>query len=68
MIDFPAAYHNGAGGVTFADGHSEIHKGKTSVLRDKKVIYVQANTLSVPVSNQDYLWLRQHTQRKPCMN
>lgn len=68
MIDFPAAYHNGAGGVTFADGHSEIHKWQTSVLRDKKVIYVQANTLSVPVSNQDYLWLRQHTQRKPGMN
>ena len=31
IIDFPASYHNGACGFSFADGHSEIHKwiGKT---------------------------------------
>jgi prepilin-type N-terminal cleavage/methylation domain-containing protein/prepilin-type processing-associated H-X9-DG protein len=28
LVDYPASYHNGAGGVTFADGHSEIHKWK----------------------------------------
>ena len=26
MIDVPASYHNGAGGLSFADGHAEIHK------------------------------------------
>ncbi len=26
IIDFPASYHNGAAGVSFADGHAEIHK------------------------------------------
>jgi len=26
LVDVPASYHNGAGGVTFADGHSEIHR------------------------------------------
>jgi len=26
LIDFPASYHGGAGGVSFVDGHSEIHK------------------------------------------
>jgi prepilin-type N-terminal cleavage/methylation domain-containing protein/prepilin-type processing-associated H-X9-DG protein len=26
IIDFPASYHNGAAGLSFADGHSEIHK------------------------------------------
>lgn len=25
-VDCPAAYHNNAGGFSFADGHSEIHK------------------------------------------
>jgi prepilin-type N-terminal cleavage/methylation domain-containing protein/prepilin-type processing-associated H-X9-DG protein len=25
-IDCPASYHNGAGGVAFADGHAEIHR------------------------------------------
>lgn len=26
MVDFPASYHNHAGGLSFADGHSEIRK------------------------------------------
>ena len=26
MIDFPASYHNGAGGFSFMDGHAEIKK------------------------------------------
>lgn len=31
IIDFPASYHNGAAGFSFADGHAEIHhwRGKT---------------------------------------
>lgn len=29
-IDQPANYHNGAAGLSFADGHSEIHKWKGS--------------------------------------
>src|ERR1051326_4047066 len=26
MPDMPASYHNGAGGFSFADGHSEVHR------------------------------------------
>jgi prepilin-type N-terminal cleavage/methylation domain-containing protein/prepilin-type processing-associated H-X9-DG protein len=26
MIDVPASYHNGAGGLSFADGHAEVHR------------------------------------------
>ena len=26
MVDFPASYHNGAGGLSFADGHAEIRR------------------------------------------
>ena len=29
--DLPASFHNGAGGFSFADGHSEIHKWRSSV-------------------------------------
>jgi len=31
IIDFPASFHNGAAGFSFADGHAEIHRwiGKT---------------------------------------
>ena len=31
IVDLPASYHNSAGGLAFADGHSEIHKWKASV-------------------------------------
>ena len=30
IIDWPAIYHVNAGGITFADGHGEIHKWKDS--------------------------------------
>ena len=29
-IDYPASYHNNAGGITFADGHAEIHRWRDS--------------------------------------
>jgi len=38
IIDWPASYHNGAAGIAFADGHSEIHKW-------------MGNTIKAPISN-----------------
>jgi prepilin-type N-terminal cleavage/methylation domain-containing protein/prepilin-type processing-associated H-X9-DG protein len=40
-IDIPAAYHNGACGFAFADGHAEIHKWRASMatLRPQAVKY-----------------------------
>ena len=32
-VDFPASYHNGAVGICFADGHSEIHKWQSANTR-----------------------------------
>jgi prepilin-type N-terminal cleavage/methylation domain-containing protein/prepilin-type processing-associated H-X9-DG protein len=61
IIDFPASYHNGAAGFTFADGHSEIHKWKdprtTPVLRRGQEL-----TLRVPTPrNPDVEWFHQHS-------
>jgi len=25
IVDFPSSYHNGAAGISFADGHAELH-------------------------------------------
>ena len=33
IIDFPASYHNGAAGFSFADGHSAIHKWRGSRIK-----------------------------------
>jgi prepilin-type N-terminal cleavage/methylation domain-containing protein/prepilin-type processing-associated H-X9-DG protein len=49
LVNSPASYHNGAGGLSFADGHSEIKK------------WVSPNTLvgaySVANCGADYDWL-----------
>jgi prepilin-type processing-associated H-X9-DG protein len=63
MIDFPASYHGGAGGVAFVDGHSEIHKW-----RDRRTTppIGRLNALNVPSPNNvDVFWLMERSTRKP---
>jgi len=60
--DLPASYHNGAGGVAFVDGHSEIHKWLTSV-PTKKVTLGGFASFNVLSTDKDYVWLRERTQR-----
>ena len=63
MVDFPASYHNGACGISFADGHSEIHKwldGRTKPA-------VQDSPLPLGVTqpnNPDIDWLQRHTSAR----
>lgn len=42
IIDIPASYHGGAGGFSFADGHSELHKWLSSKLRQP----IQSSTIN----------------------
>jgi prepilin-type N-terminal cleavage/methylation domain-containing protein len=59
IVDFPAFYHNKAGGVDFADGHSEIHKWT-----DARTTPVPLQGLNVPSpKNQDAYWLMDHSTR-----
>lgn len=61
MVDFPASHHNGAGGLNFADGHSEIKKWvdprtKPEVEKGKLIeIYVPSP------GNVDLDWFRERT-------
>ena len=63
IVDYPASYHNGAGGFSFADGHSEIRKwvDKRTVPVLKKGQYLTLNVLSP--NNQDALWLMERSTR-----
>jgi len=59
-IDYPASYHGGAGGLSFADGHAEIHKWRQTppllpITRGSKPGQLPA-TMS-----GDSLWLRERT-------
>jgi prepilin-type N-terminal cleavage/methylation domain-containing protein/prepilin-type processing-associated H-X9-DG protein len=66
IIDFPASYHNGACGFSFADGHSEIHKWRGSRIK-APVAYTGTMPLNVsasPDSGPDVRWLVEHTTVK----
>jgi len=62
IIDFPASYHNGAGGLSFADGHSEIHRWIGSTIKPP-ARYNGAMSLNVPArdSVRDIVWWSENT-------
>jgi len=59
--DIPASYHNGACGFSFADGHAEVHKWKSST----SIYPVKYTFYQVPFDavgkNVDLQWYNDHT-------
>jgi prepilin-type N-terminal cleavage/methylation domain-containing protein/prepilin-type processing-associated H-X9-DG protein len=51
-VDTPASYHNGAGGLSFCDGHAEIRKW-----HDSKLLTATQNDISADPNSMDYAWL-----------
>ncbi len=62
-IDMPANYHNGACGFSFVDGHSEIKKWKTTVLREKP--NQNYTPPAVPAQDPDWVWTLDRTSYHP---
>jgi prepilin-type N-terminal cleavage/methylation domain-containing protein/prepilin-type processing-associated H-X9-DG protein len=61
LINFPAGYHGGSGGVTFADGHAEIHRWKSAQVLTAQQTGSQSKKYeftTVAADNPDLLWLR----------
>ena len=61
--DLPASYHNGACGFTFADGHAEIHKWRSSVTKQPVRItsgFPQVPFSSDPAGKLDAQWISSH--------
>ncbi len=59
IVDFPASYHNRAGGFSFADGHSEIKKWV-----DPRTTPTTITSLNIPSpNNRDVLWIQDHATR-----
>ncbi|MEW6159264.1 MAG: prepilin-type N-terminal cleavage/methylation domain-containing protein [Verrucomicrobiota bacterium] len=64
IIDFPASYHNGAAGISFADGHAEIRKWIDK--RTKPPVRYN-NNLQLNVAspnNMDMVWLSERTSSR----
>ena len=62
--DLPATYHDGGCGFSFADGHAEIHKFRSSVCTILPVRYIDATRVTPPPfsadpakGNQDGQWV-----------
>jgi prepilin-type N-terminal cleavage/methylation domain-containing protein/prepilin-type processing-associated H-X9-DG protein len=65
IIDFPASYHNGACGFSFADGHAEIRKWVDS--RTKVAPKYKDGVLTLNVgspNNVDVLWMAERSSSK----
>jgi prepilin-type N-terminal cleavage/methylation domain-containing protein/prepilin-type processing-associated H-X9-DG protein len=63
IVNFPAGYHGRSGGLTFADGHAEIHRWMSAQLQAPQQIGNQTQKKEftpVPANNPDLLWLRAH--------
>jgi prepilin-type processing-associated H-X9-DG protein len=62
-VDVPANYHNGAGGLSFADGHSEIRKW-VNQQGIPPVRYAPMTGLIEVPNNLDVRWLATRTSAK----
>jgi prepilin-type N-terminal cleavage/methylation domain-containing protein/prepilin-type processing-associated H-X9-DG protein len=58
-VDAPATYHNGAGGLSFADGHSELKKW-----RDRNVLIAQSSGVAAEPNCTELLWLQDRSTVK----
>ena len=64
IVGLPAYYHNGAGALNFADGHSELHKWLDPRTRTKiSKTSVIGNFIPSP-GNRDVRWLQERTTGK----
>jgi len=58
--DLPASYHNGAVGLTFADGHSEIHRWVTPQVK-REVRFGGYGGVAAGANRTDILWWKERT-------
>ena len=63
IIDYPASYHNGSGGLSFADGHAETHKWLEITTRPRLFPDQRLPSGSKPTSpnDRDMAWLVAHS-------
>ncbi len=59
--DVPGSYHVWNCGFSWADGHADLRKWLTSVLKIGVAANRTANSISTGVGNADYRWWTEHT-------
>ena len=65
IVDFPASYHGGSAGFSFADGHAEVHKWLDN---RTKPPFAQDGAITLNQNlpgDKDVVWLAQHAAGVP---
>ena len=66
IVDFPASYHGGAGGFSFADGHSELKKWSSPKILQPP-LKGEVRPYPTPLGgefNKDVFWMQEHATRR----
>jgi prepilin-type N-terminal cleavage/methylation domain-containing protein/prepilin-type processing-associated H-X9-DG protein len=64
IVDFPGSYHGGAGGFSFADGHSELKKWRTALVLEKPLAgRVRPYPTMLNGFNADAFWMQERATR-----
>ena len=61
IIDFPASYHNGAGGISFSDGHAELRKWRDGRTKPPPRYNNDIKLNIDSANNEDMVWLSDRT-------
>jgi prepilin-type processing-associated H-X9-DG protein len=63
LVDFPGNYHNGAAGISFADGHTEMHKWTDDFAQTlpPSTIIGQGVTINPVPPSHDLAWIQPRT-------
>jgi prepilin-type N-terminal cleavage/methylation domain-containing protein len=61
IIDVPASYHNGAGAISFSDGHAEIHRWLDPRTRPAITGVYMSTSVKPSPGNMDMRYLSDHT-------
>ncbi|MFM8468669.1 MAG: type II secretion system protein [Limisphaerales bacterium] len=61
--DLPASYHNRAGGLSFADGHSEVHRWQDPRTMPPATPGVVLANQGASPNNPDIIWMQQRATR-----
>jgi len=60
IIDVPASYHNGAGGISFADGHAAIHKWRDPRTKAPITGIFMSSSVQRSAGNTDMIYMSEH--------
>jgi len=60
IVDVPASYHNGAGAISFADGHAEIHKWRDGRTMPPITGVHMSSSIKASPGNLDMIYMSEH--------